>query len=53
MSPEARLQKAFELSDLSRDLFRHGLKRTFPEKSEAELREIEIRRLHGWHSPNS
>jgi hypothetical protein len=53
MSPEARLRKAFELSDLSRELFRHGLKRRFTEKSEAELREIEMRRLDRWRSPTS
>lgn len=53
MSPEARLRKALELSDMTRELFRHGLRRRFPEKSETELREIEMRSLERWHSPTS
>lgn len=40
MSPEARLQKAFELSEMSRELFLHGLRRRFPEQEEAELMQI-------------
>ena len=40
LSPETRLKKAFELSALARELFLHGLRRRFPEKTEAELREI-------------
>jgi hypothetical protein len=53
MSPDARLRKALELSDLSRELFRHGLRRRFPKKSEAEIREIEMRRLDRWPSQTS
>jgi len=45
LSPEARLQKAFELSDFSRELFRQGLRRRFPDKSEAEIRQIALDRL--------
>jgi hypothetical protein len=45
LSPEARLRKAFELSAFSRELFLHGLRRRFPNKSEAEVREIERARV--------
>lgn len=45
MSPEERLQKAFELSEFSRALFWEGLQQRFPEKSEAELRDLYLKRL--------
>jgi hypothetical protein len=53
MSPEARLRKAFELSELSRALFRHGLRRRFPGRDEAELRQLMRERLCLCHSRNS
>jgi hypothetical protein len=31
MSPEEKLQKAFALSDFSRQLFIHGLRQRFPQ----------------------
>jgi len=37
MSPQARLRRAFELSDLSVALFRAGMARRFPDLSPAEL----------------
>ncbi len=37
MSPDARLRRALELSELSRELLRAGLRRRFPELTEAEL----------------
>ncbi len=52
MSAEARLQKAFELSSLSRDLFLHGLRRRFPEMNERELRTIMLERLAKCHNRN-
>jgi hypothetical protein len=45
MTPEQRLRKAFELSDLTRRLFMHGLRERFPEASEAELKRIYTQRL--------
>lgn len=45
LSPEDRLRKAFELSDLSRELFLHGLRKRFPDRSEAEVREIARARI--------
>jgi len=52
LSPEARLQKAFELSNFSRELFRQGLRRRFPDKSEAEIRQIALDRLDKCHNRN-
>jgi hypothetical protein len=37
LSPEARLRKAFELTAFSQELFMHGLRHRFPEKSETQL----------------
>ncbi|HEY2840216.1 MAG TPA: hypothetical protein VGJ26_13760 [Pirellulales bacterium] len=45
MTEAERLEKAFELSELSRELFRIGLRQQFPEKSEAELRALYLERL--------
>ncbi|MDT8437036.1 MAG: hypothetical protein RRA92_09815 [Gemmatimonadota bacterium] len=45
LSPEDRLRKAFELSDLSRELFLHGLRKRFPDRSEAEVRDIARERI--------
>ncbi len=52
MSPEARLLKAFELSQFSRDLFLHGLHKRFPELSEDAIRGIYLERLHKCHNRN-
>ena len=45
MSPADRLRKAFELTEMSRMLFRAGLKRRFPDKSESELHDIYVKQL--------
>ncbi len=45
LTPEQRLLKAFELTDLSRDLFRAGLRQRFPDASEGELQRMYIERL--------
>jgi hypothetical protein len=52
MSPEARLLKAFELSEFSRELFLHGLQRRFPELSENEIKKIYLERLEKCHNRN-
>jgi len=49
LTPEQRLLKAFELSAFARDLFLHGLRRRFPDVSEAELRQIYLERLAKCH----
>lgn len=50
MSPEQRLAKAFELSDMSRELFLSGLRQRFPEKSESDLRQLYAKRLEKCHN---
>ena len=52
LSPEARLRKAFELSALSRALFRAGLTRRFPDLSRTQLRNLELKRLERCHNRN-
>ncbi len=37
MTPEQRLQKAMELSDMGRCLFAQGLRKRFPDMTEDEL----------------
>lgn len=45
MTPAQRVEKAFELSDLTHDLLRAGLAQRFPDKSPAELHELYLERL--------
>lgn len=52
MTPEQKLSKAFELSEMSKTLFLEGLRERFPQKSEAELRAIAIERLEKCHNRN-
>ena len=52
MSPEARLLKCFELSEFVRELFLHGLRKRFPDKSEAEIKVIYFKRLEKCHNRN-
>ena len=52
MSPEERLLKAFELSEFTRQLFIHGLRKRFPDLSEEELKKILLERLDKCHNRN-
>ena len=52
MTPEARLLKAFELSEFSRQLFLQGLRRRFPNMSEAEIHQLYLERLDKCHNRN-
>lgn len=52
MSPGQRLLKAFELSQFSRDLFLHGLRKRFPDLSEAEIKILYLERLNKCHNRN-
>jgi hypothetical protein len=45
MTPQQRVEKAFELGELARGLFLDGLRRRFPDRSEAEIRELYLERL--------
>jgi hypothetical protein len=52
MSPAQRLQKAFELSEFSKQLFIHGLRKRFTGASEKKLQEIARERLNKCHNRN-
>jgi hypothetical protein len=45
MTPEQRLLKAVELSELTKKLYLHGLKKRFPQKDENEIMAIYIERV--------
>lgn len=52
MTPDERLRKAFELSELCRKLFLHGLRRRFPDMPEREVMRIYRERLNKCHNRN-
>ena len=52
MSPEARSLKCFALTEFSRELFLHGLRRRFPDKSDDEVKKIHLERLTKCHNRN-
>jgi len=52
MSSEARLLKAFELSEFSMQLFIHGLHKRFPNLSDEESKKILLERLNKCHNRN-
>jgi hypothetical protein len=45
MGPSGRLRKALELSEMTKRLFKEGLRRRFPEKSDAEIHKLFLERL--------
>jgi hypothetical protein len=52
MSSESRLLKAFELTSFSRELFFQGLRKRFPDLSDAELKRVYLERLEKCHNRN-
>ena len=52
MTPEERLLKAFELSEFSKQLFIHGLRRRFPDLPEEEFHTLLLERLEKCHNRN-
>ena len=52
MTPEARLKKALELSELTRALFLQGLRRRFPLLDGEEFNELLLARLDRCHNSN-
>jgi hypothetical protein len=46
MGPQKRLQKAFELSEMSRRWFVAGLRKRFPDLPEPEFRRVMIQQLN-------
>ena len=53
MTPEQRLCKAFELTELSRLAFRDGLRARFPQATDAELHRLYLERLALCHNRRS
>ena len=52
MTPEQKLQKVFELSEMVKSLFREGLRQRFPDATEEELHRIYLERLAKCHNRN-
>lgn len=52
LTPEQRLRKAFDLSDFSRALFVHGLRKRFPDIPEGDFRKLLLARLNKCHNRN-
>jgi hypothetical protein len=52
MTPEQKLQKVFELTEMTRQLFLDGLRITLPHLSETELRKLYLERLLRCHNRN-
>lgn len=52
MSPSEKFNKVMELNELTRSLFKQGLKKRFPDKSEQELHVLFLKRLERCHNSN-
>ncbi|WP_437226363.1 hypothetical protein SH661x_004545 [Planctomicrobium sp. SH661] len=52
MGPEARAAKSFELSDLTKRVFREGLRDRFPDLPEVEFHQLFLDRLAKCHNRN-
>ena len=52
MTVEQKLQKVFELSEMTKSLFREGLRKRFPDATEEELHRIYLERLEKCHNRN-
>ena len=52
MSPSEKFNKVMELNELTRSLFKQGLKKRFPNKSEQELHVLFLKRLEKCHNSN-
>ena len=52
LTPERRLDIAFELTEFSRELFRQGLRDRFGEKTEEEIDRIFLERIDWCHNKN-
>ena len=52
MTPEQRIDKAFELSEMTRQLFRQGLRERFPDLPEDQFHALYLERLALCHNRN-
>jgi len=50
LTPEQRLLKAFELTELSHELLRAGVRQRFPDAGEDEVQRIYLERLEKCHN---
>ena len=49
MTPQQRLQRALELSDLTKSLFITGLKLRYPDYPEEDIKNLYIEKVHKCH----
>ena len=52
MTANDRLLKSFELTEFSKSLFLHGLKKRFPFMPDSEIVELYLKRLDKCHNKN-
>lgn len=52
MTPEQRLAKAFELGEMGRELLRAGLRLRYPERSDDQIRAMELEEIARCHNRN-
>jgi hypothetical protein len=52
MTPGQRLEKAFEMSEFGKELFREGLRKRFPQLSEEAFHQLYLDRLAKCHNRN-
>jgi len=52
MTSEDRLLKSFELSEFSKELFLHGLRKRFPDLSDETIKKLYLERLDKCHNRN-
>ena len=52
MTPEQRLLKAFELSEMAKTVFREGLRNRFPDLDAQEFQKLYLERLEKCHNRN-
>ena len=52
MTPEQRLQKAIELSEVTKRIFRDGLRQRHPDLDEIEFRQLMLKQLEKCHNKN-
>jgi hypothetical protein len=52
MTPSQRAQKAFELSEFTKELSLNALRQRFPQMNESQLRKLHLQRLAKCHNRN-
>jgi len=52
MPPETKLLKVFELSEFTKQLFLHGLRKRYPNLQDEEINKIFLERLDKCHNRN-